>query len=280
MTQILPPFIYYGGKTTLAERIVAALPRHQHYVEPFAGSLAVLLAKPPAPVETVNDLDGDLMTFWRVLREQPEELARVCALTPHSRSEFEASKFRPDDLNDVERARRVWVNLTQGRSGILRKTGWRYVQDPRLGASMPDYLRAYAARLAPVAARLSAVSLECLPALDLIERYGRHHEVCLYVDPPYLGTTRGWGNSYAVEMRSEADHIALAESLNRCAASVVLSGYASPLYADLYAGWRRVDIPTTTGNGGEDRARIECLWINRPDDSGLFALLGEGAVDQ
>jgi DNA adenine methylase len=84
---VKPPVTYYGGKTTIAARIVSLLPRHRHYVEPFAGSLAVLLAKPPSPMETVNDIDRDLMTFWRVLRERPADLGRACVMTPHSRRE-------------------------------------------------------------------------------------------------------------------------------------------------------------------------------------------------
>lgn len=83
-----PPMAYYGGKTRLAAKIAALLPAHDHYVEPFAGSLAVLLAKKPSRMETVNDLENLLMTFWRVLRDKPEQLARVCALTPHSRAEY------------------------------------------------------------------------------------------------------------------------------------------------------------------------------------------------
>lgn len=86
-----PPMAYFGGKTLLADRIVAMLPRHAHYVEPYAGSLAVLLAKPRSRMETVNDLDGQLMTFWRVLREQPDELMRVCTLTPHGRAEHQSA---------------------------------------------------------------------------------------------------------------------------------------------------------------------------------------------
>ena len=118
-----PPFAYYGGKTTIAARIASLLPEHRHYVEPFAGSLAVLLAKTPAGFETVNDLDGNLMTFWCVLRDQPDELARVCALTPHSRAEHQAA-YDLDAVDDLERARRVWVCLTQGRGNTLRRTGW------------------------------------------------------------------------------------------------------------------------------------------------------------
>lgn len=115
-----PPMAYYGGKTRLAAKIAALLPPHEHYVEPFAGSLAVLLAKKPSRMETVNDLDDLLMTFWKVLRDKPAELARECALTPHSRSEYLAARSANlEDLDDVERARLVWVMISQGRGGCL-----------------------------------------------------------------------------------------------------------------------------------------------------------------
>ncbi|MEU7787689.1 DNA adenine methylase [Amycolatopsis sp. NPDC049159] len=121
-----PPLTYFGGKTRLAEQISAAFPAHEHYVEPYAGSLAVLLAKPRSRMETVNDLDGDLMTFWRVLRDQPDELTRVCALTPHARAEQLEAYALGEVPDDLERARRVWVLLTQGRAGVMRNTGWRH----------------------------------------------------------------------------------------------------------------------------------------------------------
>src|SRR5699024_6772243 len=121
--QVKPPFAYYGGKTTLAPQIAALLPTHDHYVEPFAGSLAVLLAKTPSRAETVNDLDGDLMTFWRVLRDRPTEFERVCALTPHSRAELVVAADL-DVEDDLERARRVFVRLTQSRSHSMKQTGW------------------------------------------------------------------------------------------------------------------------------------------------------------
>ncbi|GAA0897930.1 DNA adenine methylase [Pseudonocardia zijingensis] len=273
-----PPFPYFGGKQLLASRIAAVFPPHRHYVEPFAGSLAVLLAKAPSPFETVNDLDSDLMTFWQVLRDQPDELARVCALTPHSRAEFEAARTRPDTLTDLERARRVWVYLTQGRGGVLRNTGWRHYKKPSGGTSVTDYLRGYVARIHPALERLQHVSLECRPALDVIADYGCHPDVLLYVDPPYLGSTRGWGANYRLEMRGVDEHAELVDALAGCRASVVLSGYPSQLYDDALAGWHRLEIPTHTGQSarGAWSARTEVLWMNRPiaDQRGLFELGG------
>jgi DNA adenine methylase len=260
---LAPPFAYYGGKTTLAERIVDLLPDHRHYVEPFAGSLAVLLAKPRSQFETVNDLDGHLMTFWRVLRDRGPELSRVCALTPHSRAEHAAS-YDLDVDDELERARRIWVRLSQGRTGMLRRTGWRFYRDAaRRTGSMPSTLNAYSDRVWDAAERLAGVSLECRPALQVISDYGQHESVLLYVDPPYLGSTRGWGNQYVHEMRSDDEHRALAQVLRACRAAVVVSGYHSPLYDEIYEGWDVVELATTTGNGGANRARTEVLWSNR-----------------
>lgn len=274
-----PPFTYFGGKLAIADRIVSLLPPHRHYVEPFGGSLAVLMAKPPSHMETVNDLDGDLMNFWRVLRDDPEGLQRVCALTPHSRTEHQQAYNRAG-VPALEAARRVWVSLTQGRGGhTSRRTGWRFYQDPNgSGSSMPEYLAAYVTRLAPAAARLAGVSLECKPALDLIREYGRHADVLIYADPPYLGSTRTWGNNYAVEMRTDAEHEALAAELHACLASVVLSGYDSPLYGELYGTWHRAEIRTQTGNGGTDRARVEVLWSNRNVTDGQASLFDEAEM--
>lgn len=277
-----PPFPYYGAKQSIADRIVAAMPPHVHYVEPFCGSLAVLLAKPPVRMETVNDLDGELMNFWKMLRDYPDALARACALTPHSRSEYLAARDYDDAPTDLEAARRTWVRLTQGRAGTLRQslTGWRHFVAPR-GSSigMPDYLMGYVERMARAAERLHHVSLEALPALDLIVKYGQDPETLLYVDPPYLGSTRSWGNNYKHELRTENEHRALAEALGDCAAVVVLSGYPSALYEELYADWDHLDLQATTGNGGHERARVEVLWSNRPltAQQPLFALGGPDA---
>lgn len=262
-----PPILYYGGKITLADTIASLLPDHSHYVEPFGGSLAVLLAKPIVAHETVNDLDAELMTFWRVVRDRPGDLARACVLTPHARAEFDLARNaieQGEEADELETARRVWTVLTQGRTGRLRRTGWRHYVDPAGSyVSMPDYLAGYVERLAPAAERLARVSLECRPAIEMIDRYGASEEVCLYVDPPYLGSTRGNDNAYRYEMRTEAQHVELAEALHACRAAVVLSGYPSPLYEAMYGDWYRRDFAASTGQGGTWANRIEVLWSNR-----------------
>ncbi|MFD7185529.1 DNA adenine methylase [Streptomyces sp. NPDC059904] len=256
------PVPYFGSKQRLAPWIASLLPAHDHYVEPFCGGLSVLFAKRPAPMETVNDLDGELMTFWRVLRDQPTELIRACALTPHGREEL-AATWEPTE-DDLELARRIWCRLAQGRSGTLRNTGWRHYIDPAgSSTSMPGYLEAYVQRLAAAAERLHGVSLEALPALDLIGKYGKQPKVLLYVDPPYLGTTRGWGNNYRCEMKTELEHRELAAALADCKATVVLSGYHSELYLELFDGWHRYEQSTMTGNAISDKGRTEVLWSNR-----------------
>lgn len=268
-----PPLQYFGGKTLLAPRIAALFPTHGHYVEPFAGSLAVLLAKQPSPMETANDLSGDLVHFWRTLRDRPDELVRVCALTPHSRAEHQLSYQRGPWLDDLERARRVWVCLTQGRGGTLQPTGFRHYVRPAGGFGLPAYLDGYVARMEAVTQRLHRVTLEDRPALDLVDRYGREPDVLLYVDPPYLGSSRSRGEDprvhsgrYAEEMLDEQSHRDLADALLACRASVVLSGYPSPLYDALFAGWDRVEFTAGTGQSarGEWSTRTEVVWSNRP----------------
>lgn len=268
-----PPIPYFGSKATIASQIAALLPAHEHYVEPYCGSLAVLLAKPRSTLETVNDLDGNLMTFWRVLRDRPDELARVCALTPHSRAEYghATDTLSIDHIDELERARCVWVALTQSRSASMNPTppGWSYsigrANDLERGErSRPRQIASMIQQLPAVAERIARVSLECRPALAIITEFGVRPQVLLYVDPPYLASTRLGSNRYRHEMPHEAEHRDLAETLHACRATVVLSGYPSPLYDDLYADWHHYEIRTRTANAARDRARTEVLWSNWP----------------
>ncbi|ORA58293.1 DNA adenine methylase [Mycobacteroides franklinii] len=259
MTAVKPPVAYYGAKTSLAPRIVSMFPDHRRYVEPFAGSLAVLLAKRPARHEVVNDLDHNLMTFWKVLRDNPTELARVCMLTPHSRVERNLAKHIPSDSSDLERARLVWSALVQGRTGTLANTGWRHARSTVVDGRM---LRSYVQRIETVSERIRDVSLESLPAVEIIEKYGSDETTLLYCDPPYLGSVRR--HNYKVEMTGVKAHRELGEVLRGCRATVVLSGYHSPLYDEMYGDWFRVELSAQTAQGSvQGVERTEVLWSNR-----------------
>ncbi|MBN7314505.1 DNA adenine methylase [Mycobacteroides abscessus] len=266
------PVPYFGGKSWLAPRLAAVLPAHKHYVEVCGGSLAVLLAKRPSRQESVNDLDSVLMTFWRVLRDRPGELERVCSLTPHSRAERALAQEISSDLDELEVARRVFVALTQGRSGSLTRTGWRHDLRP-VSTPMPVVLQRYAGRIGAAAKRIQRVSLECRPAVELVSAYGGDRGNLLYVDPPYIvdkGVRRG--GEYRVEMRSEKAHRELAEACVGADASVVVSGYASALWDGMLDGWYRYEIPMLTAQGSGDGRRTEIVWSNR-----VLEGLGEGA---
>lgn len=266
-----PPLPYFGSKTSLARRIVAMFSPHRSYVDLFAGSLAVTLAKPRSLIEIANDLDDQLMCFWRLLRDRCPDLLAACAATPHSRTEFDLARYRGEDLDELERARRVWTSLTQGRIPTLGDTGWRHNIDPHgTNQAIPDQLLSLVRRMPAVAARLRHVTLECRDAIDVAADHARHPDTLIYADPPYIEGVRD-GATYRVEMRDPARHEALADVLRDAKAAVVLSGYDSPLYADLYAGWHAVRIDTRTGQATGDQSRTEVLWINRPPAHDLFS---------
>lgn len=272
MNAIKSPIQYFGAKQQIAEKLVALMPDHLGYIEPFAGSLSVLLAKAPSKIEVVNDLDGRLMTFWRVLRDRPMEMLRVAEMTPHSRAELErAAALDADD--DLEMARQVWILLTQGRSRTMKRTGWRFYADPRgTSASFSTYMEAYRNRLLPACDRIRHVSLECRPALDVIEQYGAFADNLLYVDPPYVHSSRR-GARYSHEM-TDADHRDLAAALHDVRGPVVLSGYASDLYNDLFGDWHQVHLSARSDNAVK-RDVVEVVWSNRP----LGQFLWNGAIE-
>jgi DNA adenine methylase len=249
---------YAGGKQRLADRIVTLMPDHLHYVEPFAGALAVLLAKPASRIETVNDLDGEIVTFWRVLRDDPQALHRMCVLTPHCRDLYMESRATGQGGTDVEIAHRVWVRLTQGRGSRSNGTsGWRFVQGGTTRHSLARYLDGYCDRLIDAAERLRMVSIEHMDALRLIASYDRA-ETLFYIDPPYLDTTR-YAGMYTVEMGTPMQHSDLLHVLKTCTGKIILSGYRSELYDVELADWTRIDLDTTCMTG---TPRTESLWLN------------------
>ncbi|MGN8813042.1 DNA adenine methylase [Lactobacillus amylovorus] len=254
--RVRPPFPYVGSKTMIAAKITVLLPAHRHYVEVCGGSLAVLLAKTPSEAETVNDLDGDLVTFWRVLRDQPEALERACVLTPHSRVElYEA--IGSDASSEVERARQVWVRLTQN---TLRTTEQRHdfwVKRIATG-SHPHTMASWASRLAPAAARLHRVSIDQRPAVEMLDMYDKPG-CLLYIDPPYPGSVR-----YPHHM-DDGNHLALVNAIATVNhAALAVSGYPDTVYDTALTavrGWARHPIAARAQVPmGRTVPRTEILW--------------------
>lgn len=259
-----PPFAYYGGKGQLAPWIASMLPPHRVYIEPFAGSAAVLLAKEPAKHEVLNDLDGNLITFFRVLREQPEELVRVLELTPYSRVEFGLSDPNEQGISDVERARRYWVRVNQSfNKNAEMNNGWSV--SVQTGASSARTVLNRIERLPEVVRRLMGTIIENRPAIDVIRAFGKP-DAAIYVDPPYHHDTRTGTSGYVHDFGPE-DHARLAEALHETPAAVLLSGYPSSLYDDLYGDWQRIDRPfhrRSTNPNNESQAKVvESIWTNR-----------------
>jgi DNA adenine methylase len=274
--RLLSRLHYYGAKARLAPWIVSLLPRHRVYVERFFGSAAVLFAN--GPTEILNDLDGAVVNFFRVLRERPAELARALALTPYARAEYEqlAAGFDDPGPDDLERARRWFIRVNQSISHLAgrgRPSGWAVAYNTN-GADHAHKVAALADRLQACAERLRRVHLEQRPAAEVIAKYAKPGAaVAIYCDPPYLACTRSAqaeraGLDYAVEDASGAEHRALAEVLHATPAAVLLSGYPSRMYDELYAGWRRlerrVQRPTSNVSGGCGAVATEVRWSTRP----------------
>ena len=260
---------YYGGKGYSWRRIIPHFPPHHTYVEPFGGSAAVLLNKEPSPVEVYNDIDSNLVTIFRVLRDHPDELRRALELTPYSREEYVRCLGPLDGLDDVEKARRLIVRYRQtfGGKGQTATPGrWSYAvaaSSRGMADTVSRWLSTIDKVLPSVVERFRRVQIENLPWQEIIRRYDTP-ETLFYCDPPYLLSTRNGGVGYEHEMTVE-EHRELAEVLNSVKGHVVLSGYASPEYDEWYRGWKRVEFDATLF-ARQDRKRsrdkrTEVLWI-------------------
>jgi len=238
-------FGWYGGKFSHLGWLLPLLPECHHYCEPFAGSAAVLLNRAPSPVETYNDIDGEVVNFFRELRDHSEELLRLIALTPFAREElYGALTSSPETATPTERARRFFVRARQARTGLAQtvtlgrwanckntsRAGMSGVVSRWLG-SVDD--------LPEIASRLLRVQIENRPAIDVIRLYDDERTL-FYCDPPYPHASRGDAKAYAFEM-SDTDHEELAQALSACKGKVAISGYRCELMDSLYHEWRRHD---------------------------------------
>nr|WP_202797555.1 DNA adenine methylase [Alicyclobacillus acidocaldarius] len=258
-------FGWYGGKYSHLSWLLPLLPRAHHYCEPFGGSAAVLLNRDPSPVETYNDLDGEVVNFFRVLREQRDALIEAIALTPFSREEFVRAIVEPTGgLTELERARRFYVRARQARMALAqtatpgRWAACRNTSQRGMAGNVSRWLGS-AANLAEIAARLVRVQIEHRPAMDVIRAYDSP-DTLFYCDPPYIHATRTDPRAYRYEM-SDEEHMELARVLHNVRGKVAISGYHCDLMDELYRDWRCIDAPPKQCHASK-RWRQEALWVN------------------
>ncbi|OGC94104.1 MAG: hypothetical protein A2W25_12025 [candidate division Zixibacteria bacterium RBG_16_53_22] len=253
-----PAISYYGGKWNLAPWIISFFPDHYNYVDLCGGAASVLIRKPRSRLETYNDIDRNVVNFFRVLRDQPDELIHKINLTPWSRIEYELHRVETDD--DVERARRFWVgccmaitHMAYTVSGMVMTRNVDHAPgNPACLVNMDvSYLRL-------ISDRFKGVQIECQDYCDIVAMYD-HPNNLLYLDPPYMKSGRTFDNLYAVEW-SDDDHIKAAETLCNCDSYVLVSGYACDLYTALYEahGFVRFDRKAKANKG----TRIESVWLS------------------
>lgn len=249
---------YPGAKNRLAPWICGYIPEHDVYLEPYAGSLAVLFNKERSHIETVNDLNGEITNFYFVLRDKGEELKRRIELTPFSRREYEKA-YEPCE-DDVERARRFAVKCWMSFGcGNVYKNGFKSGQQ----AHSPNPAKAWSElpeTMKLAAERLKGVQIENLPALELINRYNTA-DVFMYLDPPYVPGTRK-GHLYKCEMNHKA-HEDLLRAVIMHPGKVMISGYENDMYNDYLSGWNKAYKETTAESGAR---RTEVLWMNYKKD--------------
>jgi len=261
-----PPFGYYGAKQRLARQIIETLPPHNAWVEGFCGSAAITLAKKPAPIEVINDRDGNIVNLFRVLRKNHTALTSVVALTPYARQEFLNAGRSRKKLTSLERARRFLARTMMTINGDAKDAGFSYSssftrrgREARVSRwhNLPE-------RLSEVAERLRNVRVERLDARRLLELFLDRPATLVYLDPPYFVKR---DHQYVIDANDEEFHRELLTLCCRAKCMILLSGYDTPLYKEMLRakdGWKKVAIKTRTRDTqGNDYVRNEVLWKNK-----------------
>lgn len=264
MTVTRPALRYHGGKFRLARWLLQFFPAHGCYVEPFGGAAGVLLQKPRVYAEVYNDLDGDVVNFFRVVRDPTmrADLIEACRLTPYAREEFEQSYESTDD--PLERARRTCIRAAMGfgSAGATKATtGFRTDTRRKYGTAQHNWAD-YPGALGAIGERFAGVLIENRPALQVIQDHDGP-DTLHFVDPPYVHDTRHMRNKggYRHEM-TDAEHVELLQALSRVTGMVVLCGYRSELYDAHLADWQRFETEARISGGRGTSIRTEVVWLN------------------
>lgn len=272
-----PALRYHGGKWRLAPWLIEHFPPHRVYMEPFGGAASVLLRKPRSYGEIYNDLDGEVVNFFQILRDPKSaaELRRRCERTPFARTEFKGAYAAPTD--SIDRAHKMVIRAFMGfgSASMTRThvTGFR-ANTNRNGTIPAEDWRTWPEQIPLFVERLRGVVIENRAAVEVIATHDRP-DCLIYADPPYPWGTRsslkdrgrvGVKHAYRMEM-SDADHSELAEALHKARGMVIISGYPCDLYdRELYAGWRRIERPHMADGA---RPRTEVIWMNRAASTAL-----------
>jgi DNA adenine methylase len=260
-----PALRYHGGKFRLAHWIMGFFPEHMCYVEPFGGAAGVMLQKPRAYAEVYNDLDGEIVNFFRVIQNPftRHKLIEACLLTPYAREEFELA-WEPAE-EPVERARRTAIRAqmgfgsagaTKGKTGFRIDTKREYGTAQHLWSEYPD-------SIAAVGMRFTGVLIENRPALDVMKQHDAPSTLH-FVDPPYLLSTRSMekGRQYYRHELTDDEHVELLDTIKALSGCVVLSGYQSELYESSLRGWKKHTTDSRIAGQRGCKIRTECVWIN------------------
>ena len=257
-----PVLKYPGSKWNIARQLAGLIPEHHSYLEPCFGSGAVLFNKQPADIETVNDLDSEVVNLFRCIQKDSARLSRLVETTPFSREEYDRQfTGTPQELyaSDFQRAAGFLVRCWQGhgyRPGGSRP-GWRNdVHGSERAYALRDWYR-LPQWIIDITERLKMVQIENRPVLEVIRRFD-YADVFMYVDPPYLSETRNGQKAYRYEM-TDADHEELLKALRNSRAQVMISGYESEMYNDYLAGWEKESFSSCAEQG---KPRTETVWMN------------------
>lgn len=262
-TNIITPFTYFGGKATLALDIIDLFPKHLHYVEVFCGSSVVALNKAPSKIDTINDINGEVINFFQTLRDFPNELIYKLQNTPLSRQEFENSFF-DNSLDDIENARRFFVRARQGINGMGAQQvhkGWganKYSTKSLHNEKVTTWLNSIE-KLELIRNILIQFQIENQTFEKVIEKYD-FPEVFFYLDPPYMMEGRTGNGRYKYEFTLDL-HQNLRNMLSTIKGKFMVSGYEGEIMDSLYKGFYKHKFKHRKNNMRKSESR-ECVWMN------------------
>ena len=247
---------YPGSKYKIAKEIINLFPPHHSYLEPFFGGGAVLFNKERSNIETINDLDGNVVNLFECIRTDPEKLARIIYMTPYSREVYDKA-YQKAPADKFEAALYFCIRLNMGYGcRTTGKVGWKNdVQGREKSYASYDWYN-LPEKIMWAAERLRGVQIENMPALKLIPRFN-YKNVLIYCDPPYMLQTRH-GKQYLYEM-NDKDHEMLLDVLLKHRGYVIISGYDTELYNSMLTGWTRYELTSYSQTGSK---KTEILWMN------------------